>query len=172
MRATGEVMGIASSFGRAFYKAQISAGSKLPLSGTVLITVAPKTKEAILPVAKKLEELGFDLVATTGTSAFLTKNKVKNTLIHKIDEGRPNIADAIKNGELSLIINTPIGKDSKEDDSFIRMMAIQRKIPYVTSVAAAEATVEGIAVVKQGDLSPCSLQELYTEHYAGEKLSR
>jgi carbamoyl-phosphate synthase large subunit len=166
MRATGEVMGIASSFGQAFYKAQVSAGSRLPLSGTVLITVASKNKEAILPTAKKLDELGFNLVATAGTNAFLTKNKVKNTLIHKIDEGRPNIADAIKNGELSLIINTPIGKDSKEDDSFIRMMAIQRKIPYVTSVAAAEATVEGIAAVKQGDVGPKSLQEHYAEHYA------
>ncbi|MFC1809194.1 carbamoyl-phosphate synthase large subunit [Candidatus Omnitrophota bacterium] len=165
MRATGEVMGIADSFGLAFYKAQVSAGSKLPTEGKVLLTVAGKDKSPLLPIAEKLDELGFEIVATEGTKEFLNDNGIESTLINKIYEPRPNLEDAIKNQELDLIINTPIGKDSKYDDSYIRMLAIQRKIPYVTSIAAAEATVEGIAAVKQGDVEPRSLQERYADHY-------
>ncbi|HOW35536.1 MAG TPA: carbamoyl-phosphate synthase large subunit [Candidatus Omnitrophota bacterium] len=162
MRATGEVMGLADTFGLAFYKAQEAAGYKLPLEGNVLLTVAEKNKEELLPIAKAIESLGFTIFATEGTSLYLNKHHVKNTLIKKLHEGRPNIADAIKNDELQLIINTPVGKDSKYDDSYIRMMAIQRKIPYVTSIAAAQATVAGIEETKKNKTAPKSLQEYHS----------
>jgi carbamoyl-phosphate synthase large subunit len=162
MRATGEVMGIAESFGLAFYKAQEAAGSKLPIKGSVLITVARKNRgKLLMPIARKLEEIGFNILATDGTSKLLNENGIKNTFINKLHEGRPNISDAIKNNEIQLIINTPAGKDSKYDDSYIRMMAIQRKIPYVTSIAAAEATVAGIAEVKGKVLKPKALQDYH-----------
>ena len=161
MRATGEVMGLADTFGLAFYKAQESAGYKLPLEGNILLTVAEKDRKNLLPIAKQIEALGLNIFATDGTSAFLTENKVSNTTIKKLHEGRPNIADAIKNNELQLIINTPIGKDSKYDDSYIRMMAIQRKVPYVTSIAAAEATISGIEAMKKSNVLPKSLQEYH-----------
>jgi len=162
MRATGEVMGAADSFELAFYKAQEAAGAKLPTKGNILLTVADKDKEAILPLAEKIQSLGFSIYATEGTSRFLKENKIENTKINKLHEGRPNIADAIKNDELQLIINTPIGKDSKHDDSYIRMMSIQKKTPYVTSIAAAEASIAGIEAVKNGGtIFPKALQEYH-----------
>ena len=161
MRATGEVMGLAETFGLAFYKAQESAGYKLPLEGNVLLTVASKDRENLLPIAKKIESLGFNIFATEGTSQFLNDQGIKNALIKKLHEGRPNISDAIKNNELHLIINTPIGKDSKHDDSYIRMMAIQRKVPYVTSIAAAGVTIEGIEETKNSKALPMALQEYH-----------
>ena len=162
MRATGEVMGAADSFELAFYKAQEAAGVKLPLEGNVLLTVADKDKAPALALAKKLKDLEFNIYATKGTSKFLNDNDIVNTEIKKLHEGRPNIADAIKNKELQMIINTPVGKDSKHDDSYIRMMAIQRKTPYVTSIAAAEASVDGIAAVKnEGEKPPKALQEYF-----------
>ena len=163
MRATGEVMGAADSFELAFYKAQEATGARLPLEGNVLLTVADKDKFSVLPLAKKIKDMGFNVFATEGTSKFLSDNKIENTEIKKLHEGRPNILDALKNNELQLIINTPVGKSSKYDDSYIRMMAIQRKTPYVTSIAAAEASIEGIKAVKNNsDLSPKALQEYHT----------
>ncbi len=161
MRATGEVMGIADTFGLAFYKAQESVGLKLPLKGNVLLTVANRDKPALVGVARSLKDMGFTIYATGGNYDFLKRNNIESVLIKKIHEGRPNIADAIKNRELQLIINTPVGKDSKEDDSFIRMMAIQKKIPYVTSMAAAVATAEGIASIRGGGSAVKSLQEYH-----------
>ena len=106
--------------------------------------------------------MGFNIYATKGTSKFLSDNKIGNTEIKKLHEGRPNISDAIKNNELQLVINTPVGKDSKYDDSYIRMMAIQKKMPYVTSVAAAEASVAGIEAARSSDkILPKALQEYY-----------
>jgi len=166
MRATGEVMGIGDTFGVAFCKAQEAIGSKLPLEGNVLLTVADKDKKMFLPIAKEISRLGFKIYATGGTSDFLNKNNIANTRIQKLHEGRPNIADAIKNNELHLIINTPVGRESKYDDSYVRMMAIQRKIPYVTSMAAAFATVEGIAAMRKGSPEPKSLQEHH--HISGK----
>jgi carbamoyl-phosphate synthase large subunit len=161
MRATGEVMGIGDDFGTAFFKSQEATGSPLPLEGNVLLTVAEKDKTMMVPVAKRLAKLGFKIIATSGTGALLTKNGIKNILINKVQEGQPNITDAIKNGQLQLIINTPAGRGSLHDDSYIRMMAIQRRIPYVTSGAAAEATVEGIEAVKKGQSSPRPLQDYH-----------
>ncbi|MGB3242408.1 MAG: ATP-grasp domain-containing protein, partial [Candidatus Omnitrophota bacterium] len=162
MRATGEVMGVADSFELAFYKAQEAAGAKLPVEGNVLLTVANKDKKSLLPLAKKIQELGFNIYATEGTSKFLNDNKIANTEIKKLHEGRPNIADALKNKELHLIINTPAGKESKHDDSYIRMMAIQRKTPYVTTIPAAEASIAGIEAMKgKTKLVPKALQEYH-----------
>ena len=161
MRATGEVMGVGDNFGVAFYKAQEATGSKLPLGGNVLLTVADKDKGMLPPVARKFTALGFKIFATEKTGEFLTAHRVPNTRIKKIYEGQPNIADAIKNGELHLIINTPAGRGSQMDDSYIRMMAIQRKVPYVTTMAAAEATVAGIEAAQKDTIVPRSLQDYY-----------
>jgi carbamoyl-phosphate synthase large subunit len=163
MRATGEVMGIANSFGLAFYKAQEAAGSKLPKEGNVLLTVADKDKSKLLPIANKLKELGFVIYATEGTNLFLKEKGIESKIIKKIYEGRPNIGDAIKNNKIQLIINTPIGSESKYDDSYIRMKAIQYGIAYITSIAAATASVEGIKAIKEQDISPESLQDYYRE---------
>ncbi len=161
MRATGEVLGIANSFGLAFYKAEEAAGSKLPMAGNVLLTVKDKDKPELISIAERLKKLGFNIYATENTSRFLKKQGITNTKIKKLHEGRPNISDAIKNNEIQLIINTPIGKDSKYDDSYIRIMAIQNKIPYVTTIAAAEASVEGIEAVMSEEILPMSLQDYY-----------
>jgi len=163
MRATGEVMGIGDTFGMAFYKAQEAAGSKLPLEGNVLLTVADKNKPFLVLVAKELKELGFNIYATEGTADFLKKKGIESTVIKKVHEGRPNIADAIKNKEVNLIINTPVGGSSKYDDSYIRMRAIQYKIPYITSLTAAEASIEGIKSVMKGKSLPKSLQDYYKD---------
>jgi carbamoyl-phosphate synthase large subunit len=161
MRATGEVMGIADTFGAAFYKAQEAAGSRLPLQGEVLLTVDDKNKQDLLVIARRLKDLGFTIRATENTAKFLKDKGVDNTLIKKLHEGRPNIADAIKNKELAFIINTPVGKDSKFDDSYIRIMAIQHKIPYITTMAGASASVEAIEAIKSKDISPRSIQEYH-----------
>lgn len=171
MRATGEVLGMAGTFGAAFYKAQEATGSKLPLEGSVLLTVADGDKKQLLVLASKLRDLGFNLFATEGTGKFLEKHGIKATAVKKLHEGRPNIADAIKNKEVHLIINTPIGRSGKFDDSYIRMMAIQNKVPYVTSMAAAEASVEGIQAVKRDGVTPKALQD-YHKELAGGKTSK
>jgi len=161
MHSTGEVMGIADTFGLAFYKAQESVGAKLPTEGNVLLTVADKDKPSLIPIAQRLEKLGFRIFATRNTSRFLSEKGITNKEILKLYEGRPHILDAIKNNEIHLIINTPLGRSSKDDDSFIRMQAIQQKIPYVTSIAAAVASVDGIEAIVNEKTAPVSLQEYY-----------
>ncbi|MCK4809791.1 MAG: carbamoyl-phosphate synthase large subunit [Candidatus Omnitrophica bacterium] len=163
MRATGEVMGIADTFGVAFYKAEEAAGTKLPLKGNVLLTVADKDKPYLLPLAKEIKELGFSIYATEGTSCFLKKEGIDSITLKKLHEGRPNIADSIKNNEINLIINTPVGRSSKFDDSYIRMLAIQQKVPYVTSMAAAQASIEGIKAVAKDECLPKSLQDYHRD---------
>jgi carbamoyl-phosphate synthase large subunit len=164
MRATGEVMGIAETFGLAYYKAQEAAGSKLPLEGNVLLTVTNKDKRtSLVDIAKRLKQLGFNIYTTQGTGKYLEKNEVPSTKINKLGEGRPDISDAIKNRDIHLIINTTYGRDSKEDDSYIRKMAIQYKVPYITTMAAAEASVEGIEAVKSQKIVPMALQDYHKE---------
>jgi len=163
MKATGEVMGIADTFGLSFYKAQEAAGLKLPVEGNALLTVADKDKSDLLPIAKEIHKLGFKIYATEGTSHFLKEHGIPNRKIKKLHEGRPNIVDAIKNKDLQLIINTPIGRSSKYDDSYIRIMAIQHKVPYITSIAAAQASVEGAEAIKKHKILPKSLQEYHRE---------
>ena len=163
MRATGEVLGIADTFGLAFYKAQEAAGTRLPLEGNALLTVADKDKPLLVSLAHRLKRLGFKIYATEGTSRFLEANELENTLIKKVHEGRPNITDAIKNKEINLIINTPLGRSGKYDDSYIRIMAIQHKIPYLTSLTAAEASIEGMECVTKTYILPKSLQDYHKE---------
>jgi len=163
MKATGEVMGIDKSFGVAFYKAQEATGIKLPVEGNVLLTVSDKDKPELLPIAEKLQKIGFKIFATENTRNYLQKNNIEAVVIKKMNEGRPNIPDAIKNREIHLIINTPAGKESKVDDSYIRIMAIQHRVPYITTMAAARASVEGIAAIKNQKSHPVSLQEYHEQ---------
>jgi len=161
MRSTGEVLGLAESFGLAFYKAQQAAGQQLPSDGTVLITVADADKNAALKVASEFRRLGFSILATKGTCKFLGDKGIPSVRILKMREGRPNIADAIKNGQLQLIINTPRGRVGKYDDSYIRKAAVKYGVPYITTTAAAAAAVKGIAARREGDTRVKSLQSYH-----------
>ncbi|MGN0581511.1 MAG: carbamoyl-phosphate synthase large subunit, partial [Oscillospiraceae bacterium] len=164
MRSTGEVLGISENFGEAYYKAQEATQTKIALSGTVLISINDGDKPEIIQVAKDFEELGFKIKATGGTYNLLTENGIKAEKIFKLQQGRPNILDAITNGEIDIIINTPDNKKGLEDDSYIRKSAIRKRVFYVTTVAAAKATVEGIKAVKsKGVNSVKSLQEFHSE---------
>jgi carbamoyl-phosphate synthase large subunit len=161
MRSTGEVLGMAESFGLAFYRAQEAAQQLLPRDGTVLISVTDEDKEAALEVAAEFRRLGFKLKATEGTHLYLRNNGIECERILKLHEGRPNIVDAIKNGDIQLIVNTPSGKLSVHDDSYIRKAAIRHKVPYVTNVAAARAAVKGIAAHGDRETGVLSLQEYH-----------
>jgi carbamoyl-phosphate synthase large subunit len=161
MRSTGEVLGLADSFGLAFYKAEQAAKQLLPSEGAVLITVADRDKESALNAAKEFEQLGFKIWATEGNHRFFKEHGIKTDHILKMHEGRPNIVDAIKNGEIQLVINTPVGKLSKHDDSYIRKAAIKYHLPYITTTAAAAATAKGIAAIRSGNIPVKSLQDYH-----------
>lgn len=164
MRSTGEVLGLSTSYGEAFYKAQEGVQLKLPLEGTVLISVNRKDKEHIEEVARSLHESRFKILATGTTYDLITKAGIPAEKINKLYEGRPNVLDAITNGEIDLIINSPSGKESVHDDSYLRKAAIKAKTPYMTTIAAAKATAEGISYLKKhasGELKP--LQTLHSE---------
>jgi len=163
MRSTGEVLGLADSFGLAYYKAQEATQQNLPSEGTVLITVEEKDKGGVLEAARAFKKIGFQILASEGTHRFLKENGIEAEKILKMHEGRPNIVDAIKNGEIQLVINTPAGRLSKYDDSYIRKAAIKYKIPYITTIAAAVAAVKGIAALKQGHGRAKSLQSYHAE---------
>ena len=163
MRSTGEVLGLSASYGEAFYKAQEAAQSKLPLSGTVLISVNKKSKPEVVEIAQKFADDGFKILATGGTYDLIAGAGIEATKIKKLYEGRPNILDSIANGEIDLILNTPSGKDSAYDDSYLRKAAIKNKIPYMTTIAAARAAAEGIGYIQRnGDSEVRSLQEIHS----------
>ena len=163
MRSTGEVLGLSSHYGEAFYKAEEGVSSKLPLEGTVLISVNRKDKEEVVDVAGSFVNDGFKVLATGGTYDLIAEAGLPVTKIKKLYEGRPNILDAITNGEIDLIINSPVGKESVHDDSYLRKAAIKARIPYMTTMAAAKATAEGIAYVKKSGSSEVrSLQEFHS----------
>jgi carbamoyl-phosphate synthase large subunit len=163
MRSTGEVLGMADCFGLAFYKAYQAAGLTLPKEGAVLVTVANRDKPAVLPAIRKMAEAGLGIVATENTAAFLASNGIAATPIKKVHEGRPNILDALANREIQLVINTPAGKESVYDDSYIRMAAIKYKVPYITTPAAAVAAAEGIRAAQERATTAKSLQEYHRE---------
>lgn len=163
MRSTGEVLGLADSFGLAFYKAEEAAFSLLPTQGTALITVNDGDKGGAVEVAREFQKLGFRIKATSGTRQFLKNYGIESEPILKMHEGRPNIVDAIMNGEIQLVINTPIGRRGVYDDSYIRKTAIKYKIPYITTIAAAVAAAKGIAAVKKGHGRAKSLQRYHEE---------
>jgi len=161
MRSTGEVLGLAASYGEAFFKAQEAAGQPLPLSGTVLVTVADADKEGAAAAAREFAAEGFAIVATEGTRRFLASRGVEAKAVRKVQDGRPNLVDAIKNGEVQLVVNTPVGKESVHEDSYIRKAAIKYKVPYITTTAAALAAARGIAAVRSGRSALLSLQEYH-----------
>jgi carbamoyl-phosphate synthase large subunit len=159
MRSTGEVLGMAGSFGLAFHKAQEAAGQSMPQEGGVLVSVNDRDKETILDVVRGFKDLGYRIIATQGTRRFLEEGGIEVEPVMKMHEGRPNIVDEIKNGRIRLVINTPVGRTGTVDDSYIRKAAIQYKVPYITTVAAAAATVKGIAAARQGEGEVRFLQE-------------
>lgn len=161
MRSTGEVLGMAENFGEAFFKAQEATKTELPLEGTVLISVSDRDKPEVAEVARGLHELGFRLMATGRTQELIADAGIPVKKIAKINEGRPNILDEMTNQKISMVVNTPVGKKGAVDDSYIRKAAIKYKIPYVTTMAEAKATVEGIRAAKAGKFSVQSLQEFH-----------
>jgi carbamoyl-phosphate synthase large subunit len=163
MRSTGEVLGMADNFGLAFYKASTAAGQWLPVEGTVLITVADRDKSEVLEVARRFMELGFTIVATKGTHEFLTKHGIESVPILKVREGRRNLLDAIIDGEIHLVINTPRGKLGKTDDSYIRKTAIAHKVPYITTLPAALASAKGIKAYREQHGEVKSLQAYHVD---------
>ena len=163
MRSTGEVLGLSPYYGKAFYKAQEATQSRLPLGGTVLISVNRKDKAEVVEVARQFAENGFKIIATETTCKLINEAGIPAERVNKLQEGRPNILDLITNGKIDLIINSPVGKDSIHDDSYLRKSAIKAKIPYMTTIAAAKATAKGIHNVKKHGLGEVqSLQELHS----------
>ncbi len=163
MRSTGEVLGISESFGEAYYKAQEATQTKLPSEGTVLLSVCNLDKPELVEVAAAFHELGFRILATKGCYKMITEAGVPAERIYKMSEARPNIADQIANGEIQLIVNTPAGKESVDDDSYIRKAAIKHRIPYITTMAAAKASAEGIRAMKSANNGVKSLQAHHKE---------
>ncbi len=162
MRSTGEVLGLSTYYGEAFYKAQEATQTKLPLSGSVLISVNRKDKPEVAEIAGLFAQAGFSIYATGQTYETITEAGIDATLVKKLQEGRPNILDMITNGDIDLIVNSPVGKDSVHDDSYLRKAAIKAKIPYVTTIAGARATAKGILYVQEhGNGEVKSLQEIH-----------
>lgn len=163
MRSTGEVLGLADSFGLAFFKSQEATQRSLPVEGTVLITIADRDKPGALVPARLFRELGFKIRATKGTHQFLAENGIESEPIRKLGYGRPDIVDAIKNGEIQLVVNTPSGKESQDNDSYIRKAAINYKILNITTTAAATAAARGIAARRKGQAGVRSLQDYHAD---------
>jgi carbamoyl-phosphate synthase large subunit len=159
MKSTGEVMGIDSTFGLAFAKAQLGAGQKIPTGGDVFISVMDSDKKSVIPVAAKFREMGFKITATRGTSVFLTEHGIYNQMINKVSMGRPHVVDAIKNKSLHLIINTGTGAEPMRDGYEIRRAAIKYNIPCITTIPGAMAICRGIEALKEKKLSVKSIQE-------------
>jgi carbamoyl-phosphate synthase large subunit len=161
MKSTGEVMGIDTSFGRAFAKSQLAAGQTLPLSGTVFISVKDEDKLSLLQTAFDLHDLGFNIMATVGTAAFLWEHGVPSTRVNKVREGRPHIVDMIKNGEIDLVINTTSNKKAISESYPIRRTALTLGVPYTTTLAGARATVLAIRAMTEGRLEVKAIQDYH-----------
>jgi carbamoyl-phosphate synthase large subunit len=159
MRSTGEVMGISDSFGSAFAKAQLAADNGLPLAGAVFITVNDHDKAAVTPIARRFHEQGFEILATTGTAAYLRSRGVPARRVLKVYEGRPHGLDLIVNGEVQLLINTPFGKHAQRDDYSLRQAAIAHRVPYTTTLSAASAACDAILSMRSRKSTVRSLQE-------------
>ena len=164
MRSTGEVLGLSHSYGEAFYKAQEATQLKLPLEGTVLISVNRKDKAEVVDIARSFHKDGFSIIATGNTYEAISSAGIPVKKVKKLYEGRPNIYDMITNGDIDLVVNSPAGKDSIHDDSYLRKAAIKAKIPYITTIAAAKATADGIGYVKSHSQQEVeSLQQYHGE---------
>ena len=161
MKSTGEVMGSSPLFGNAFAKAWIAAGHRLPVAGAAFLSVHDRDKKSLVPVARRLAELGFEILATSGTAAYLIGEGLTIRRINKIHEGRPNLVDHLINRDIDLVINTPLGRESHEDDAMIRQTALKYDIPCITTLSGASAAAEGIAALQEHGLDVASLQELH-----------
>ena len=169
MKSTGEVMGISPQFGNAFAKAWLAAGHKLPLEGAAFVSVNDRDKPGLVPVAKQLVALGFRLLATAGTARYLKAQGLQVEAVKKLAEGRPHVVDHLINGEVALIVNTPLGGESHLDDMEIRTTALKLDIPCITTLSGATAAAEGIDALRRAGLEACSLQELAAGGGALEK---
>jgi carbamoyl-phosphate synthase large subunit len=163
MKSTGEVMGVADNFGEAFAKAQLAAGQKLPIKGTVFVSVTDQDKPQVAPVARKFVDMGFKLVATAGTADVLENAGMTVERVYKVKEGRPNVVDLIKGERIQLIINTPHGLEPWFDEQAIRRAAVNARIPTITTLSAARAAAEGIAALQRGEVRVYALQRLHSE---------
>ncbi|HEU4456710.1 MAG TPA: ATP-grasp domain-containing protein, partial [Longimicrobium sp.] len=159
MRSTGEAMGFDDSFGMAFAKAQTSAGGELPLGGNVIVTVNERDKPTMTPIARRLHDMGFRIWATEGTARYLRQRGIPCERVFKVNEGRPNMVDHIISGEVALLINTPLGKQSQYDDYATRRAAIQYKVPYITTMSAASAAADAISALRSRTREVRSIQE-------------
>jgi carbamoyl-phosphate synthase large subunit len=168
MKSTGEVMGGAESFGSAFAKAQMGAGQQLPREGTAFISVNNQDKPAVLPIARELARLGFKLIATRGTAAYLRAHGITAEIIFKINEGRPHVGDELLNRRIALVINTPLGRESFFDDRTVRAVAMQQSVPAITTLTGAAAAVSAIAALRHEGLTVKSLQEYHQTVPAAE----
>ena len=172
MKSTGEVMGIDMDFGLAFAKSQIAAGTPIPLKGRVFISVMNKDKRSIVFVAKKLADFGFEIIATRGTAKVLINNGIPVQTVSKVGEGRPDIVDRMKNGEVHLVINTPSGKKPKADEVAIRSQAVAHNIPCVTTLSGAEAVANAIESLLKKGISVNSIQEYHQSILLSPMLAR
>jgi carbamoyl-phosphate synthase large subunit len=164
MKSTGEVMGISYNFGESYYKAELAAGDSLPMSGTVFFSLNDNHKAQMVDDVKKLSENGFNIIATKGTSKFFNEHGIKCEHVFKVNEGRPNVVDRIKDGDVQFVINTPLGKVTRDDAYLIRQAAVRYHIPSTTTVAGAKAAINGLLHIKNtGELSVKPVQEYYKE---------
>jgi len=170
MRSTGEVMGVADNFGEAFYKAQLSAGQKLPTHGTVFISVNDQDKPHVADVAHRFADLGFKIVATHGTADLIETAGLTVDRVYKVKEGRPHVVDLIKAERLQLIVNTPHGPDPYFDEKAIRRAAVTARIPTITTLSAARAAADGIAALQRGEVRVQALQTLHAERVSTETM--
>jgi carbamoyl-phosphate synthase large subunit len=159
MKSTGEVMGISDSFGSAFAKALLAASNGLPLAGSILITVNDSDKPTVTKIARRFHEMGFTLLATRGTAQYLRARGIPVSSVFKVHEGRPNCLDKIVNGEVELLVNTPLGKHAQWDDYTLRQAAIRQRIAYTTTMSAAEAASDAILSLRSRRSAVRSLQE-------------
>jgi carbamoyl-phosphate synthase large subunit len=159
MRSTGEVMGISDSFGSAFAKAQLAADNALPLAGAILITVNDSDKPSVTPIARRFQEMGFRILATPGTAKFLRARGIAAEPVFKVHEGRPHCIDLIVNGQVQLLINTPLGKHSQRDDYTMRQAAVSHRVAYTTTLSAASAACDAILSLRFRAPRVRSLQE-------------
>jgi carbamoyl-phosphate synthase large subunit len=166
MRSTGEVMGIADDFAMAFAKSQLAANSPLPAQGTIFISVADRHKAEIVPVARALADMGYRLMSTRGTAAALRAAGIKVEEIPKVQEGRPNLIDHMKNGRIALVINTPSGKGARTDEGKIRAAAVAHRVTCITTLAAAQTAVEACRALREGELTVAALQDRFASRPA------
>jgi carbamoyl-phosphate synthase large subunit len=159
MKSTGEVMGVDYDFGRAYYKAELAAGNELPEDGTVFVSVRDKDKDDVVPVARGFDEMGYDLVATRGTQEYLAEHDIEAEFVEKVHEASPNVVDLMKRDEVDLIINTPDEKRAREDGEDIRRAAVDRNVPYITTIRAAQAAVDALESARNEELIVKSIND-------------